>query len=165
MVKLDIQNTAIGDLVPIRPLRRTKHTSSTIWLCRCICGKITRVQRGDLTSRTSLSCGCKRGERIGNALRIHGEGKKTNGEYKAWISMNQRCYNPGSNNYKYYGARGIKVCKKWRYNYLVFLADMGRKPSPLYSLDRINNNGNYTPANCRWATAAEQVHNRRKWWK
>ena len=81
-------------------------------------------------------------------------------EYYAWRAMIARCHRPSSQYYNYYGARGIKVCKRWRESYANFLADMGRRP-PGLELDRINNDGNYTPKNCRWTTTLENMSNRR----
>jgi hypothetical protein len=82
-------------------------------------------------------------------------------EYKAWASMKQRCLNPNNNNWKHYGGRGITVCSEWRDSFHIFFRDMGAKPSANYSLDRIDNNGNYEPSNCRWATQTTQTMNRR----
>ena len=81
--------------------------------------------------------------------------------YRAWASMIARCYCPSSVNYKRYGGRGIQVCGRWRIDYLHFLQDMGPKPHPKASLDRKNNNGDYTPENCRWATPRQQAENRK----
>lgn len=82
-------------------------------------------------------------------------------EYVAWVSMKTRCHNPRSLNYRGYGSRGIKVCVRWLHSFANFLADMGPRPSKLHSLDRIDNDGNYNPGNCRWATHVEQQQNTR----
>jgi hypothetical protein len=76
--------------------------------------------------------------------------------------MKERCYNPNNNRFKHYGGRGIRVCDRWLNSYPVFLADMGRRPSPQHSIDRVNNDGLYTPENCRWATVVEQRKNQRR---
>lgn len=92
----------------------------------------------------------------------HGHCTRTghSGEYSSWSKMRRRCNEPSNNRYKDYGARGIKVCERWS-SFEVFLSDMGPKPSPLHSLDRIDTNGNYDPSNCRWATSKQQNNNRR----
>lgn len=82
-------------------------------------------------------------------------------EYRAWANMKHRCCNPAANGFSNYGGRGITVCERWVESFEAFLADMGPRPSPKYSLDRIDNAGNYEPQNCRWATATEQSRNRR----
>lgn len=142
------------------------HRPNARWLCHCVCGKETVVYGCDLVSGHTKSCGCLQPERASETARVtskkHGYfGTKV---YGVWSSMITRCENSNCPEYKNYGGRGIKVCKRWRRSFIAFLEDMGEPPSGL-TLDRTNNNGNYTPSNCRWATRFQQTHNRRnsKW--
>lgn len=82
-------------------------------------------------------------------------------EYRAWADMKDRCTNLNNKYYANYGGRGIKVCKEWQDSFTVFYKDVGNRPSSIHSLDRINNDGNYEPSNCKWSTKREQVLNRR----
>ena len=125
----------------------------TAWLCLCDCGNKHVAAAHNLKSGNVKSCGCGQGVRHGGRFKP---------EYKVWCNMKVRCYNPKATDYKYWGGRGITVCERWRGKdgFKNFLADMGPRPKGL-TLDRINTNGNYEPANCRWATWLVQSNNRR----
>lgn len=141
------------------------------WLCRCSCGTERNVVQNSLKAGLSNSCGCTKAEKIGAAARLrikHGgarwqsaTGKRKDSEYHIWLGMRSRCSNPNSTAYADYGGRGIKVCDRWQNDYAAFLADVGKRPSPAYSIDRINNDGNYEPSNVRWATDEQQGRNKR----
>lgn len=100
-------------------------------------------------------------QRNKNHIDATGTRSRYRAEYNAWIGMRDRCYNPNSSNFSAYGGRGIRICQEWLNDFLRFFSDMGPRPSSKHSIDRINNEGNYEPSNCRWATGIEQVSNRR----
>ena len=131
-----------------------EYADNARWLCLCDCGKRKTVRGGDLKTGNTRSCGClkvKHGHVIDeNASQI----------YTAWRHMKQRCNNPKDAVYPSYGGRGITVCNRWSV-FENFLKDMGEPPTHEHSLDRIDNNGNYCPKNCRWTTRKQQQGNMR----
>lgn len=128
------------------------------WLCVCDCGTERDVSGATLRVGQSTSCGCFVSEL--NVLNKSTHGMYGTRTYRIWQTMKRRCHSPNSTGYANYGLRGITVCQRWRDGFANFLADMGEAPVDL-SIDRINPNGNYEPANCRWATDLEQQGNKR----
>ena len=137
----------------------TKHKRE-YYLCSCDCGKTNIVEKSHLKSGIVQSCGCLREERLVNACKKHG--MKHTRIYDMWANIKSRCFNEKDPCFKHYGGRGISMCKEWENDFTAFYnwaMDNGYKDS--LSIDRINNNGNYNPSNCRFATKIEQGRNRR----
>jgi hypothetical protein len=156
---IDITGKRFGSwtVLALHPERMRRDKSiRAVWCCRCDCG-IERVVSGSgLRGGRSISCGCAI-----NHLTIHGHARRggRTRAYRCWVGMWQRCANPNNARYADYGGRGITVCERWR-SFVNFLADMD-EPPPGMSIERSNNDGNYEPKNCCWATRVQQIHNRR----
>jgi len=150
----------IGFLLVLKRARNDRYGNNQ-WLCKCTCGALTVVAGSKLLSKHTRSCGCLRRELMREKQTVHGcSGVKESTEYRSWRAMRSRCLDAKNSFYANYGGRGIKICKRWQ-KFENFFADMGYKPSSKHTLDRINNDGNYTPNNCQWATQHQQARNRR----
>ena len=156
MVRINIGDV-FGKLTVVSKAESLGHGSR--WNCRCSCGKEVTIRKDGLISGHSRSCGCLSKEVTSKRCFLHGECNSS--EYASWEAMVGRCGSTKSEVYKYYGGKGIKVCPLWRNSFSAFLKDMGRKPSPTHTVDRINGDGDYEPSNCRWATREEQARNRK----
>jgi hypothetical protein len=143
-----------------------KRKPTPIYLCKCDCGSIKKIDHYSIIYGKTKSCGCLKNENTAQRSTVHGlltkENKITNKRaLEIYTSMKARCYNKHKKNYMNYGGRGIKVCRRWKHSFEKFFTDMSPIPPPPFSLDRIDNNKGYSKDNCRWATIKEQRRNRR----
>lgn len=159
---IDLTGRRFGRWLVIKHTPRDEEEKSgqSLWQCRCDCGTTKdRVQYGGLVTGGTKSCGCLRRElRLKPDKVVHSQ---RNPLYSTWMSMKTRCYNLKHPSSKHYGGRGIKVCQRWLDSYDNFAEDMGPRPTPGHQLERRENDGDYTPENCLWATAQAQAGNRR----
>lgn len=158
----DLTGRTFGRLTVIGLGQKTKW-GQLRWECKCECGKLIHKCSNPLISGTTRSCGCLRRDVC--TARATKHGGKTDGvasrEYKSWQDAKSRCFNPNNINYKNYGGRGITMCLEWRDDFREFFSHMGPCPKGK-SLDRIDNEKNYEPGNCQWASRAQQNANQRR---
>lgn len=142
-------------------LSRTENSTDgkPMWMCKCDCGKEKPVRAQLLRNGTTTSCGCLNRELTSKRSTTHG--KTRTREWQTRHAIKERCLTQSCSSYAHYGGRGIRVCDKWLNSFESFLADMGERPGPGYSIDRIEPDGDYEPGNCRWATVVEQNRNKR----
>jgi len=156
MAAVDVLGHRFERLVVVGRSERIS-SAGALWVCQCDCGGQTVTTSLKLRNGHTKSCGCHRREMLSNLQ--HGYSRVKSRTYKSWKEMRQRCKNPNSDKWQWYGGRGISICAEWE-NFETFLGDMGERPEGM-TLDRIDSDGNYCKANCRWATPKQQAETNR----
>jgi hypothetical protein len=155
---IDMRGMRFGRLVVLEYAGKVGRV--TRWNCVCDCGSQYVGAGKDMRSGNTSSCGCVHSDQL--KLRNAKHGMSSRSEYSIWLGMIDRCSRLGHKNYESYGGRNIVVCDRWRESFEAFFSDMGDRPSPEHSIDRIDNDKGYEPENCRWATQSTQVRNSRR---
>lgn len=154
----DVTGNRFGRLTAISLISTSKNGAR--WLFECDCGRTKEIRLANVKNGHTQSCGCEHSRKSREANTTHNMSRTA--VYKVWASMIGRCCNPSDAAYPYYGARGISVSDKWKRSFICFLADVGPRPSGGYSIERLNNDGDYEPGNCVWIRQAEQAQNTRR---
>jgi len=152
----DLTGLTFGNWTVIR-FDRVEKMTNYYWICRCACGTEKPVAANHFKNGRSTSCGCIRPK--GETHSSYKHGMSESAEFKIWLQMHTRCTNPNAKGWEHYGGKGITICDRWKEDFTTFFKDMGPRPSPKHSIDRIRIDEGYSPENCRWATKKEQARN------
>ena len=155
---IDLSGARFGRLTVVARAPKT-HPKKAHWSCLCDCGRTSIVWGSHLRSGLISSCGCLRNEM--SLARTITHGLTRSPEYSVWCGMKRRCYNKHDRRYMSYGGRGIRLCPTWEHSFETFIADMGQRPTPNHSIERIDVDGNYCKDNCAWIPLRNQAFNKR----